>query len=115
MIGLALAAVTGIASFVGPAYGSSYLALPEGPGHTVTICGPADCVTRTSTDAGPDLAMQRAGRVADLSFADFHRVCGCDPWSVGLTRVTVSYGGPSITPPPTDTDGAARRPWRWPL
>ncbi len=113
MIGLLLAVVTGAASFVGPSYGPTYLALPEGPGHTVTICGPADCVTRTSTDAGPDLAMQRAGRVADLSFADFHRVCGCDPWQRGLINVTVTYG-PTLTPPPTDTEPPHGRMGLWP-
>jgi hypothetical protein len=112
MIALALATVTGIASFVGPRFGPEYLALPEGPGHTVTICGPAACVTRTSTDAGPDLAMQRAGRVADLSFSDFARVCGCDPWQRGLVEVTVEYG-PVATVPPTDT-APAGRPHRWP-
>jgi hypothetical protein len=66
----------------------------------VYICGPVACVVRTSTDAGPDLAMQRAGRVADLSFADFRRVCGCDPWAVGLVRVTVA---PIPAPPVTST------------
>lgn len=105
MIALLLA-VSGIASFVGPSYGPEYLALPEGPGVTVRICGPAACVTRTSTDAGPDLAMQRARRVADLSFADFAEVCGCDPWLVGLTPVTVDYGA-APTAPPTDAAGAA--------
>ena len=82
----------GVASFMAPGYGARYLALPGGPGITVRICGPAACVVRTSTDAGPDLAMQRAGRVADLSFADFALVCGCDPWVVGLVRV-IAWGG----------------------
>lgn len=77
----------GIASFVDPVFGPRYLALPEGPGHRVRICGPAGCVTRISTDAGPDLAMQREGRIADLSFADFRRVCGCYPWAVGLVEI----------------------------
>jgi len=94
--------VKGVTSFVGPPYGSRYLALPEGPGVTVTICHKSRCVTRTSTDAGPDKAMQRAGRVADLSWADFKRLCLCDPYVVGLLRVTVDYGGPSVTPPATD-------------
>jgi hypothetical protein len=94
--------VKGKASFVGPSYGSRYLALPEGPGVTVTICHASRCVTRRSTDAGPDRAMQRAGRVADLSWADFRRLCLCDPYVVGLLRVTVDYGGPGVTPPATD-------------
>ena len=72
-----------------PGYGARYLALPGGPGQWVTICGPAACVVRISTDAGPDKAMQRAGRIADLSFHDFAAVCGCDPWVVGLVRVEV--------------------------
>ena len=84
------AILRGVASFMAPAYGAGYLALPAGPGHRVTICGPAACVTRTSNDAGPDLAMQRRGRVADLSFRDFATVCGCNPWVVGLVRVTVT-------------------------
>ena len=74
--------LSGIASFMAPGYGARYLALPGGPGQRVTICGPAACVTRISTDAGPDKAMQRAGRIADLSFHDFAAVCGCDPWVV---------------------------------
>lgn len=79
----------GVASFVAPGYGARYLALPGGAGTRVRVCGPAACVVRTSTDAGPDLAMQRAGRIADLSLVDFRRVCGCDPWAVGLVRVTL--------------------------
>ena len=90
----------GLASFVGPGYGPRYLALPAGPGVTVYICGPVSCVVRTSTDAGPDLAMQRAGRVADLSYADFRAICGCDPYVVGLVRVTVA---PIPAPPVTAT------------
>jgi hypothetical protein len=82
---------TGVASFMAPKYGRYYLALPNGRGHRVTICGPAACVTRVSTDAGPDLAMQRAGRVADVSFWDFATICGCDPWARGLVRVTVTW------------------------
>ena len=79
----------GVASFVARAYGARYLALPAGPGVTARICGPAACVVATSNDAGPDLSMQRNGRIVDLSFALFKRVCGCDPWAVGLVRVTV--------------------------
>jgi hypothetical protein len=74
---------------MGYGYGPTYLALPQGPGKTVTICGPKGCVRRTSTDAGPDKAMQRAGRVADLNVYDFQKVCG--PPSMGLCRVTVRY------------------------
>ena len=94
--------MTGLASFVEPAYGPRYLALPDGHGVTVRICGPAGCVVRTSTDAGPDRAMQRARRVADLSFVDFRHLCGCDPWSVGLLRVTVT----AIPSPPSPSVGS---------
>lgn len=95
----------GIVSHVGRAFGPRYLALPEHrwgrPGIRVTICGDGGCVTRTSTDAGPDLAMQRAGRIADLNAWDFETVCGL-PASAGLCRATVTYGG-LVTPPPTET------------
>lgn len=88
----------GIASFVAPSYGSTYLALPGGRGITVTIYGPAGSVVRRSTDAGPDRERQRAGLVADLSFADFRKLCGCDPWLVGHIRVRVVYGGARALP-----------------
>lgn len=109
MIGLIVAIIalvlntSGTASFVDPSFGPTYLALPQGPGFTVRICGDAGCVTRTSTDAGPDLAMQRAGRVADLSYRDFAIVCGCDPYVRGLTKVTVEYGAELPAPPDTST------------
>lgn len=118
-IGAASKTVKGIASYVNPSYGSRYLALPEHkwgrPGFRVMICGPADCVNRTSTDAGPDLPMQRAGRIADMSFRDFATVCGCNPKLKGTVKVTVYYLGkepfkkliPSKalpTPPPTDVE-----------
>ena len=92
----------GTASFVGARFGPRYLALPQGPGLTVRVCGRSACITRTSTDVGPSLAMQRKGRIADLSRADFARVCGCTPELVGLTRVTVSSAEPAPTPPATD-------------
>jgi hypothetical protein len=95
--------VGGTASHVGTQYGDRYLALPEGRGVLVEICGNAGCITRRSTDAGPDLAMQRAGRVADLNAYDFSKVCGC-PASVGLTEVTVEYLA-EIRLPDTSTEG----------
>lgn len=100
-IGTAL--VGGTASHVGTRFGDRYLALPEGPGVLVEVCGNAACVTRRSTDAGPDLAMQRQGRVVDLNAYDFERVCGC-PASVGLIEVTVEYLA-EIELPATDTEG----------
>jgi hypothetical protein len=86
------AVVGGLASFVSRSYGSRYLALPGGPGLRVTICSRGRCIRRTSTDAGPSLAMQRAGRVADLSFRDFAFLCKCQPSAVGLIVVSVQYG-----------------------
>ena len=99
--------IAGTASHVGTQFGRHYLALPEHrwgrPGIRVTICGVA-CVTRTSTDAGPDLAMQRAGRVADLNWYDFAIACGVEAGEPdpGLCAVTVAYLGPQMTLPPTD-------------
>lgn len=100
------ALLSGTASHVGRQFGSRYLALPEHrwghPGRRVRICGDDGCVVRTSTDAGPDKAMQRAGRVADLNAWDFETVCGC-PISVGLTTITVEYLGDATPLPATDT------------
>lgn len=95
--------ITGIASYVGSFLGDRYLALPEGRGVRVRICAADRCIVRTSTDAGPDLAMQRAGRIADVSFVDFAALCRCDPPDVGLLRVTVTRLDPGVTPPPTTT------------
>lgn len=110
----------GTASTYGKGY-NGWLALPEGPGHRVEICsthsGTKKCLVRTSNDAGPDLAMQRAGRIADLDIATFEYLCGCQWNRVGLIEVTVEYLSPgesigrsSGTPPaarptlpPTDT------------
>ena len=74
---------------MGPGFGHSYLALPEGRGHRVTICAKR-CLTMTSTDAGPDKAMQRAGRVCDLNDWAWQYVTGL-PLSRGLGTVTVTY------------------------
>jgi hypothetical protein len=79
--------ISGIASTYGPGW-DGWLALPEGPGVRVRICGAGGCVVQTSTDAGPSLAMQRRGRVADLDVPTFETVCGV-PWTRGLCRVTV--------------------------
>jgi len=98
---LATVIVSGVASWMPEQYGDDYLALPDGAGQTVTICA-ARCKTMTSTDAGPDRAMQRAGRVADIGVKAWEYICGV-PRSRGLCRVTVDYGGPVATLPPTDT------------
>lgn len=75
---------------MGAGFGRQYLALPEGKGHRVRICGEAACVTMTSTDAGPDKAMQRAGRICDLNDYVWAKVTGL-PLSRGLGYVTVTY------------------------
>src|SRR5688572_26534534 len=75
----------GIVSHVGAGFPDDYLALPIGPGHRVTLCGPARCLSLTSTDAGPNREMLRAGRIADVSAPLFVRLCGC-PASQGLFR-----------------------------
>jgi len=79
----------GTASTYGPGY-AGYLALPEGRGIRVEVCGPAGCILRTSNDAGPNRAMQRKGRIVDLNVRDFEIVCGCS-WTSGLTEVRVRY------------------------
>jgi len=88
----------GTATTYGPGW-DGWLALPQGPGVRVRICGAGGCVVRTSTDAGPSLAMQRQGRIADLDVTTFEAVCGV-PWTRGLCRVTVT---PIPAPPATAT------------
>ena len=85
----------GTASTYGPGW-DGWLALPQGPGVRVRICGAGGCVVRTSTDAGPSLAMQRQGRIVDLDVTDFETVCGV-PWTRGLCTVVVT----AIPQPPT--------------
>lgn len=99
------ATIHGTASFMHPSYGARYLALPGGAGLVVRICAGDRCIVRRSTDAGPSLRMQREhGRIADLSFDDFRTLCACDPWAVGLIRVTVSPAKVPA-PPETSTEG----------
>ncbi|MBI3978669.1 MAG: hypothetical protein HY331_10845 [Chloroflexi bacterium] len=94
----------GTIAYADPSYGPLYLALPEPRGTVATICGPADCVTRTSTDVGPDLEMQRAGRIADVSARDFETICGV-PLRYGLCSGTVTIERrPRVTLPPTSTE-----------
>ena len=83
--------MVGIASTYGPGW-DGWLAWPGGPGWKLRVCGPAKCVVIVTTDAGPDRAMQRAGRVVDLDVPTFERVAGA-PWTIGLTRVTVTVLG----------------------
>lgn len=83
---------SGIASHMGNGYPAGYLALPHGPGWRARICGAGGCVVMVSNDAGPSLAMQREGRVADLSTTVFEAVCGV-PASAGLCPVSVTILG----------------------
>lgn len=82
----------GLASHMGGGYPSGYLALPHGPGWLARICGAGDCVVMASNDAGPSLARQREGRIADLSVTTFEKVCGV-PSSLGLCEVSVTILG----------------------
>jgi hypothetical protein len=82
------ASTTGLASTYGPGF-DGWLAVPQGPGIRVRICGNSSCIVRTSTDAGPDLASQRLGRIVDLSVRDFELVCGVT-WTRGLCQVEVT-------------------------
>lgn len=85
---IAVLLAIGIASWMPARFGPDYLALPAGPGYTVRICA-ARCLVMTSNDAGPDRAMQRAGRVADLAVEAWEYVCGL-PRSRGLCEVSIS-------------------------
>ena len=83
--------VAGIASTYGPGW-DGWIAWPNGPGWRLRVCGPGGCVVVVTSDAGPDLAMQRAGRVVDLDVPSFEVVAG-GAWTIGLTRVTVTVLG----------------------
>lgn len=95
----------GTLSFVDRSYGPLYLAIPEPRGTIATICGPAACVTRASTDYGPDQRVH-PDRIADLSAVDFETVCGVST-SFGLCpgSVTILRRPGLLTLPPTDTIG----------
>ena len=82
-----------------------YVAIPLGPGIWIRVCGLADCIEVTSTDAGPARSMLLAGRIMDLDMGRWERVCGM-PARFGLcpgswVRVTGSQT-PRVTLPPTD-------------
>jgi hypothetical protein len=82
---------TGTASTYGPGW-EGWIAWPDGPGWRLRVCGPGGCVVVVTTDAGPDLAMQRAGRIVDLDVATFEHVAGAS-WTTGLTKVKVTVLG----------------------
>ena len=82
---LAAIARLGVWAWADPAHGARYLAIPAGAGHIVRVCGPAACLLRVSTDAGPVPSLQRAGRIGDLSAADFTAICRV-PLALGLCQ-----------------------------
>lgn len=90
----------GTLSYVGARFGSRYLALPEKVGTRARICGPSACISRVSTDFGPDQRVH-PDRIADLSAHDFLLVCGV-PLSFGLCPGTVTLAGSSL--PETDKE-----------
>ena len=122
------AAVHGTWAYAKPSHGPGYLAIPEGPGWIVLVCGPLTCIERVSTDAGPELWLQKPphSRIGDLSAVMFREVCG--PLSAGLCRGSYAIlgaadqsgedppvnpaddamraeDGPKPTVPPTSTEG----------
>jgi hypothetical protein len=101
-VGTAL--IGGTLSYVSPRFGPEYLALPFPQGTVATICA-VECVTRRSTDFGPDQRVH-PNRIADLSAADFERVCGFTPAervARGLCKGTVE-----LEPPVDPRDDAMR-------
>jgi hypothetical protein len=102
----------GIWAYADASHGPRYLAIPEGRNWQVRVCGPAACLDRLSTDAGPELWLQKPphDRIGDLSAAMFEEVCGV-PISLGLCpgsytilgRVSENpVQGARVTLPPTD-------------
>lgn len=81
------AIVSGLASWMPEFYGPAYLALPQGAGRRVRLCGAGGCLVMVSNDSGPSLAMQRLGRIADVAVLAWERICGV-PRSIGLCRIT---------------------------
>lgn len=79
---------SGFMSWMPEKYGARYLALPQGAGHRVRVCG-VRCITIRSNDIGP---VQRIfpDRVADLGVVLWEQVCGL-PRSRGLCPVTVTF------------------------
>lgn len=86
------AARSGLASTYGAGWSEWWVALPDGPGWRFRVCGAGGCRELVSHDAGPDLAMQREGRIVDLPIGAFEDVCGV-PWRMGLCQVTLTILG----------------------
>ena len=99
-IGTAIAGRSGTWAYAKASHGPRYLAIPEGPGYIVEVCGPLACFERVSTDAGPALYLQRAGRIGDLSSVDFIEACGSLSAGLCSGSYSIILGGP--TAPPTN-------------
>lgn len=93
---------TGIVNYSTPSFGRWYLAIPAGPGVRVRICGPGGCLDRTSTDAGPSLERQRAGRIADLNWIDWQAISGVPLRYGGFPGSVLVLKRPAISLPQTD-------------
>ena len=74
----------GIASWVAPRYGKSYLAMRLPKGTHVTLSGPGGTWEAVVNDYGP---AKRTGRIADIAVGRWEDICGV-PRSLGLCRVT---------------------------
>ena len=91
----------GIASWVAPRYGKSYLAMRLPKGTHVTLSGPGGTWEAVVNDYGP---AKRTGRIADIAVGRWEDICGV-PRSLGLCRVTaVITKRAAIALPETDQE-----------
>lgn len=91
----------GIASWVAPRYGKSYLAMRLPKGTHVTLSGPGGTWEAVVNDYGP---AKRTGRIADIAVGRWEDICGV-PRSLGLCRVTaVITNRAAIALPETDQE-----------
>ncbi len=79
---------SGIASHYSAAYSEWWVAIPQGPGYRIRVCGAGGCRTLLSTDTGPTVP----GRIVDLPIHAWEAVCGV-PWWYGLCPVSVAIVG----------------------
>jgi hypothetical protein len=81
-------AFTGIASHYSAAYSEAWVAIPQGPGWRIRVCGPGSCRELVTTDKGPTIP----GRIVDLPYHAFEAICGV-PASYGLCDVSLVIEG----------------------
>ena len=79
---------TGLASTYGPAYSEAWVAIPQGAGWRIRVCGAGGCRTLVTTDTGPTIP----DRIVDLPVGAFEAICGV-PWTRGLCRVSLVIEG----------------------